>query len=64
MQHNKEKGMVTTGDFNFPDIEFDSLTNKDHKSPVFINFILNNFMIQVAYEHICHEKVFKFCIKN
>src|SRR5678815_2917482 len=49
--HNKEKGIVKMGDFNFPGIQWDSLSNTDHSSSVFINCIL-----AVSYTHLrAHE---------
>ena len=52
--HSKEKGIVIMGDFNFPGIQWDSLSNTDHSSSVFINCILDNFLSQMVQEPTRH----------
>ena len=47
---NREKDLVIMGDFNFPNIHWDSLSNIDHRSSVFVNCILDNFLSQVVHE--------------
>ena len=49
-QKGKEYNAVIMGDFNFPDIQWDSLSDKDDRSSVFLNYILENFLSQVVHE--------------
>ena len=52
------------GDFNFPDIQWDSLSNTDDRSSVFLNCILENFLSQVVHEPTRHAALLDLLLTN
>ena len=62
--HNNEKGIVIMGDFNFPDIQWESMSNMDCRSSVFINCLLDNFLTQVVQEPTRHTALLDLILTN
>lgn len=46
--HNKERDMVIMENFNFPEIEWDSLISMNHRSSFCIKCMVVNFLSQVV----------------
>ena len=62
--HSKENGIIIMGDFNFPNIQWDSLSNMDGRSLVFINCLLDNFLSQVVHEPTRHTALLDLILTN
>ena len=52
------------GDFNFPGIQWDSLSNMDHSSSVFINCILDNFLSEMVHEPTRYDALLDLILTN
>lgn len=61
---DKGKDIVIMGDFNFPDIHWDPLCNTDHRSSVFVNCILDNFLSQMVHEPTRHAALLDLILTN
>src|SRR5678815_1563134 len=62
--HSNEKGIVIMGDFNFPGIHWDSLSNMDRSSSAFINCILDNFLTQMVQEPTRYDALLDLILTN
>ena len=61
---NKAKNTVIMGDFNFPDIKWDSFSFTDERSSIFVNCILENFLNQVVHEPTRHAALLDLLLTN